>query len=101
MSNDRDIAEMLSLLAKIERLRAAIIKTLDEYPYLADGEDCTLIYLKQALRDSGVPWDGDEQEALQPGQNGGVDMVAFKAVDVPAGTKIYVPAGTKIYTSAC
>ena len=52
-----DIAEILS--AEVERLRAAICQTLDENSHLADGEYCTLIALKVALRESGEPWDGD------------------------------------------
>lgn len=53
-----DIAEILS--AEVERLRAAICQTLDTNSHLADGEACTLRALKVALRESGVPWDGDE-----------------------------------------
>ena len=53
-----DIAEILS--AEVERLRAAIAQTLDANSHLADGEVCTLLPLKVALRKSGAPWDGDE-----------------------------------------
>ena len=53
-----DIAEILS--AEVERLRAAICKTLDANSHLADGEICTLLALKVALRESGEPWNGDE-----------------------------------------
>ena len=53
-----DIAEILS--AEVERLRAAISATLDANGHLADGEVCTLLALKVALRESGAPWDGDE-----------------------------------------
>lgn len=53
-----DIAEILS--AEVERLRAAIRQTLDANSHLADGEVCTLLALKVALRKSGEPWDGDE-----------------------------------------
>lgn len=53
-----DIAEILS--AEVERLRAAIVQTLDANGHLADGEVCTLLPLKIALRESGVPWSGDE-----------------------------------------
>lgn len=53
-----DIAEILS--AEVERLRAAICQTLDANGHLADGEVCTLLALKVALRESGAPWDGDE-----------------------------------------
>ena len=53
-----DIAEILS--AEVENLRAAICQTLDANSHLADGEVCTLLPLKVALRKSGAPWDGDE-----------------------------------------
>lgn len=53
-----DIAEILS--AEVERLRAAISQTLDANSHLADGDVCTLLALKVALRESGWPWDGDE-----------------------------------------
>lgn len=53
-----DIAEILS--AEVEKLRAAICQTLDANSHLADGEVCTLLALKVALRESGAPWDGDE-----------------------------------------
>lgn len=36
-------------LREIERLRAAIARTLDENGHLADGDNCTLIDLKRAL----------------------------------------------------
>lgn len=51
-------AEILS--AEVERLRAAICATLDANGHLADGEVCTLLALKVALRESGAPWAGDE-----------------------------------------
>lgn len=35
--------------SEIERLRAAICKTLDENRHLADGENFTLIELKRAI----------------------------------------------------
>jgi len=53
-----DIAEILS--AEVERLRAAICQTLDANGHLADGDVCTLLPLKLALRESGAPWGGDE-----------------------------------------
>ena len=53
-----DIAEILS--SEVENLRAAICQTLDANSHLADGEVCTLLPLKVALRKSGAPWDGDE-----------------------------------------
>lgn len=46
--------------AEAERLRAAICATLDANGHLADGEVCTLLALKVALRESGAPWAGDE-----------------------------------------
>ena len=50
-------------------LLAAIRQTLDENEHLADGENCTLIVLKQALRKIGVPWKGDElHNALAQGR---------------------------------
>lgn len=55
-----DIAEILS--AEVERLREAIRQTLDANGHLADGENCTLLRLKVALRESGVPWAGDLSE---------------------------------------
>lgn len=41
-------------------LRQAIRKTLDDNGHLADGEVCTLLPLKLALRKVGTPWAGDE-----------------------------------------
>ena len=58
-----DIAEILS--AEVERLRAAICATLDANGHLADGEVCTLLALKVALRESGAPWAGDELHNVQ------------------------------------
>lgn len=43
----------------IETLRAAIVKTLDDNAHLADGENCTLLALKVALRETGEPWEGE------------------------------------------
>lgn len=34
---------------EIERLRAAVMRTLEENRHLADGENCTLIHLKRAM----------------------------------------------------
>lgn len=48
------------LQAKIDALMQAIRQTLDDNGHLADGENCTLIALKRALREIGVPWKGDE-----------------------------------------
>jgi hypothetical protein len=45
--------------AEICRLRDAIRKTLDANGHLADGDVCTLLALKVALRESGAQWDGD------------------------------------------
>ncbi len=48
-------------------LRQAISQTLNDNGHLADGEVCTLIVLKQALRQLGTPWEGDElREVAQP-----------------------------------
>ena len=57
-----EIAEILS--AEVERLRAAIAKTLDANGHLADGEVCTLFALKLALRESGAPWSGEAVDDL-------------------------------------
>ena len=38
-------------IVEIERLRGHIIDCLNDNGHLADGEDCTLIYLKQAVPD--------------------------------------------------
>jgi hypothetical protein len=40
---------------EIERLRAAIAKTLNENGHLADGDNCTLIALKRAVPDWELP----------------------------------------------
>lgn len=45
----RAIAEIDATTAEVERLRAAIERTLLENSHLADGDNCTLILLKQAL----------------------------------------------------
>lgn len=37
--------------AEIERLRAAIKKTLDENGHLADGDNCTFFELRRAIGD--------------------------------------------------
>lgn len=44
---DQDAIE--GLMAEIERLRAAITKTLEDNRHLADGENCTLIHLKRVI----------------------------------------------------
>jgi hypothetical protein len=54
-----DLDLIYEAAAEICRLRDAIRHTLDANGYLADGEDCTLLELKVALRESGVPWRGD------------------------------------------
>jgi hypothetical protein len=46
-------------------LLQAIRQTLDDNGHLADGENCTLIALKLALRKIGVPWKGDELPNVQ------------------------------------
>lgn len=45
--------ERAMLLGEIDRLRAAITKTLDENSHLADGDNCTLIELKRAVPEWG------------------------------------------------
>jgi hypothetical protein len=52
--------EIRSIRSENRKLRAAISKTLDENGHLADGENCTLLPLKLALRETGTPWAGDE-----------------------------------------
>jgi hypothetical protein len=47
------------LLAEIEKLRAAIKKTIESNLHLADGDNCSLIELKQAtmgLKLTGFLW---------------------------------------------
>jgi len=44
------ITENFKLKAENERLRTAIEETLEENGHLADGDICTLIKLKQALK---------------------------------------------------
>lgn len=51
--------KQVASLAVIETLRAAIVKTLDDNAHLADGENCTLLALKIALRETGEPWEGE------------------------------------------
>lgn len=46
---------MESQAAEIERLRAAIVQTLNENGHLADGDNCTLIALKRAMPDWELP----------------------------------------------
>lgn len=55
---DQRTARLIDLAR--EPLLQAIRQTLDENGHLADGENCTLIVLKRALREVGVPWKGDE-----------------------------------------
>lgn len=48
---NREAAQLLrGALNEIGRLRGAIEQTLNENGHLADGENCTLIVLKRALR---------------------------------------------------
>lgn len=49
------VEAMESQAAEIERLRAAIVQTLNENGHLADGENCTLIALKRAMPDWELP----------------------------------------------
>jgi hypothetical protein len=44
-----------ALCDEVERLRAAIIQTLNENGHLADGDNCTLIALKRAMPDWELP----------------------------------------------
>ena len=55
------------LQAKIDALMQAIRQTLDDNGHLADGENCTLIVLKRALRKIGVPWKDDESAEIRAG----------------------------------
>jgi hypothetical protein len=55
-----DIVEILS--AEVLRLRQAILETLESNRHLADGDNCTLLPLKQALQNSGVPWFEDDED---------------------------------------
>jgi len=64
--NQKKLARYSDLVELVEELhddamtlRKAIRETLDDNSYLADGEICTLIKLKRALRDVGTPWAGD------------------------------------------
>ena len=52
--------EVHHLTREREILRDAICQTLDANGHLADGEVCTLLALKVALRKVGTPWEGDE-----------------------------------------
>jgi hypothetical protein len=53
--------------AEICRLRDAIRQALDENGHLADGDVCSLMALKVALRESGEPWDGEGPGGSFPG----------------------------------
>lgn len=49
--NENNMRKQLAEIKKErDRLRAAIQQTLDENGHLADGENCTLIVLKRALK---------------------------------------------------
>jgi len=50
---------VLVAAGKYKGMYAAICQTLDANRNLADGENCTLLALKVALRESGTPWSGD------------------------------------------
>jgi hypothetical protein len=52
--------ELIAAQRERDELAAAILQTLDENSHLADGENCTLIVLKRALKSVGSPWHGDE-----------------------------------------
>lgn len=67
MTNADKLARYDDLAEAIEEIHdenmvllQAIRQTLDENGHLADGEVCTLLPLKLALRKIGVPWQGDE-----------------------------------------
>ena len=45
-----DDNDLLAANKEIERLKQAILTTLDNNRHLADGEDCTLIELKRAMK---------------------------------------------------
>ena len=53
VSNARYMQELFDICAQLldqsNKLRAAILLTLEENRHLADGEDCTLIALKRAI----------------------------------------------------
>lgn len=55
LTKERDLAlanadaVYAKLMPEVERLRAAIIKTLEDNRHLADGENCTLIHLKRII----------------------------------------------------
>lgn len=51
--------DVASLRTQRDYLVSAAWRTLDENGHLADGENCTLIALKVALRNIGAPWAGD------------------------------------------
>ena len=72
LADERELAHMIDLAreplqAKIDSLLQAIRQTLDENGHLADGENCTLIVLKRALREIGVPWKDDESAEIRAG----------------------------------
>ena len=48
------VAALYETRTECTRLRAAIQQTLDENGHLADGENCTLIVLKRALKTPNV-----------------------------------------------
>ncbi len=62
-------------------LKNAIIKTLDENAHLADGEECTLLALKIALREIGMPWDGDLQEGPDSDELALFDAAEARAIN--------------------
>lgn len=56
-----------ALAATISDLRAAITETLAENRHLADGENCSLIKLKRAIKHKndcacGMPWEPDSDQ---------------------------------------
>ena len=47
---DDVVAELARLCEENERLREAIVKTVEENLHFADGDNCTLIHLKRAIK---------------------------------------------------
>lgn len=59
----RDAAE-----AEVMRLRAAIQQTLEENGHLANGENCTLIVLKCALKTPNIQGEAPSTARTEPGE---------------------------------
>lgn len=65
-------ADILALHAENERLRSAIQQTLDENGHLADGENCTLIVLKRALKTANAKSEPTARLLAQVGSTDGL-----------------------------